>query len=249
MIKGALFRLFFVVSLAIWLTLLMPLLLARTIDPVYYNVRRYAWFLFRLMRRFLDIEVEFRGLENLPRDSAYIYSSRHESTLDALTLWANLPPFTALVKRGLFWVPAMGNILRKQRLFPINRSAGTAHEDMPRVVKAVIAMKIPLVVFPEGTRARPGKSAKLRSGAFHLQEDADIPVITVATNSGYFWSVKGLAMPRGKVIYEIHPPMPRNMGKEAFMAELKRRIVDRSAELRAEAEAETRARAEAGAKS
>ena len=242
--RGVFFRLFFFVTLSIWLTLLMPMLLARTIDPVYFNVRRYAWFLFGAMDRIFGIEVEFRGLENIPRDSAYIYTSRHDSTLDALTLWANLPPFTALVKQELFWVPVLGNILRKQRLFSINRSAGTAHEEMPRVVEAVIARKIPLVVFPEGTRARPGRTVKLRSGAYYLQADADIPVITVATNSGYFWPVKGLGLPRGKVVYEIHAPMPRHLDKEAFMAELKRRIVDRSEELRAEAEAETAALAE-----
>lgn len=240
--RGVLFRLFFITTLSIWLTLLMPLMLARTIDPVYFNVRRYAWFLFRSMRRFFGVEVEFRGLENIPRDRAYIYSSRHESTLDALTLWANLPPFTALVKRELFWIPVLGNILRKQRLFPINRAAGTAHEEMPRVVKVVMTRKIPLVVFPEGTRARPGKTARLRSGTYHLQADADIPVITVATNSGYFWPVKGLGLPRGKIVYEIHPPMPRNLDKEAFMAELYQRIVVRSEELRAEAEAATEAR-------
>lgn len=238
--RGLLFRLFFFVSLTTWLILLMPLMLARSIDPVYFNVRRYAWFLFGVMKRVFGVEVEFRGLENLPQDSAYIYTSRHESTLDALTLWANLPPFTALVKRGLFWVPVLGNILRKQRLFAINRSSGTAHEDMPRVIAAVIDRKIPLVVFPEGTRARPGRTAKLRSGTYYLQADANIPVITVATNSGYFWPVKGLCLPRGKVVYEIHPPMPRNLDKEAFMAELRRRIVGRSEALRAEAEAATR---------
>ncbi len=244
-LKGAIFRLFFVVSLAIWLTLLLPLLLARTIDPIYLNIRRYAEFMFRVMKRFLDIEVEFRGLENLPEDSAFIYSCRHESTLDALTLWANLPPFTALAKRELFWIPLLGSVLRKQGIFPINRFAGNAHEDVPRVMEIVIARKIPLVVFPEGTRGRPGKSVKLRSGVFHIQDDADVPVITAATNSGYFWSVKGMAMPRGKAIFEIHAPMPQGLDKEAFMAELKRRIVDRSAELRAEAEAETKALAEA----
>lgn len=240
--RGALFRLFFIVTLSVWLILLMPLLLARSIDPVFLNVRRYALFLFRVMRRVFGIEVEFRGLENIPKNSAYIYSSRHESTLDAVTLWANLPPFTALVKRELFWIPVLGNILRKMRLFPINRSAGTAHEEMPQVVKAVIERKIPLVVFPEGTRARPGKVAKLRSGAYYLQADADIPVITVATNSGYFWPVKGLGLPRGKVVYEIHPAMPRDLDKETFMAALHQRIVVRSEELRAEAEAETEAR-------
>lgn len=233
---GLLFRLFFVVSLGIWLTLLLPFLLAPDVKIIYRGVTKYAWFIYWVMEKMVGAKVEFRGLENLPRNSPYIFSPKHESTLDALMLWAILPGFTALVKKELYLVPVLGWILKKHDFYAIDRHSGTAHEDMPRIAKAVAAGNLPIAIFPEGTRARNSETSKLRSGAYHMQADAGgIPVITVATNSGYFWPVKGMAMRSGRVIFEIHPPMPGGLEKEEFMAELKRRVIDRSAELKREA--------------
>lgn len=234
---GLLFRLFFVVSLAIWLIVLLPLLLAPDVKILFRAVHKYAWFLYWVMNKMVGAEMEFRGVENLPKNQPYIISCKHESTLDALMLWAIFPEFTALVKKEIYLIPILGWILKKHKFYPIDRHRGDAHEDMPRIAKAVAAGNIPIAIFPEGTRSRNGEPAKLRSGAYYMQVDAGIPVVTIATNAGYFWPVRGTKMRSGKVVFEIHPPIPMGLEKEEFMAEIKRRIIDRSAELTREAEA------------
>ena len=44
-----------------------------------------------------------------------------------------------------------------------------------------------VVVFPEGTRARPGEQKKYKAGGARLAVEAGYPVVPVAHNAGEFW--------------------------------------------------------------
>lgn len=233
--RTLIFKTYFYLGLAIWVILMMPLLLQSSPKPLFAGLRRFVRSVYWMLDHVVGIKVEFHGLENLPTDTAYVFSPKHQSTLDGVSVFAMLPDFTALVKKELGRVPLFGSILKRLGLYFIDRHSGDAHEEVPNIVRKVIEDRLPLIVFPEGTRVHEDTDVKLRSGSFHIQEDAEIPVITVATNSGYFWPVEQFTMRPGIAIFEIHPAMPKGMSKEEFMAELKRRIIDRSAELKQEA--------------
>ncbi len=177
------------------------------------------------------IRVEVRGLEHVPHDRAVILLAKHMSNLDPIITFARLPRMTALAKKELFRIPFIGTILRKLAIVRVDRQSGRAHEQMPQVLAAVKAAARPLVVYPEGTRVRPGERRKLKSGAFYLQLDGEIPVIPVATNSGLHWP-KGRALMRpGLVIYEFGAPLPHVADKESFMALAEEHVIRRSEEL------------------
>lgn len=233
--RTLIFKIYFYVGLALWLLLMTPLLLQSSSKPLFGGLRRFVRATYWMLDHVVGIKVEFHGLENLPRDTAYVFSPKHQSTLDGVSVFAMLPDFTALAKKELGQVPLFGPILKRMGLYFIDRDSGDAHEQVPNIVREVIGDRLPLIVFPEGTRVHEGTDVKLRSGSYHMQEDTDIPVITVATNSGYFWPVEQFTMRPGIAIFEIHPAMPSGLSKEDFMAELKRRIIDRSAELKQEA--------------
>lgn len=233
--RTLLFKIYFFLGLTLWIVLMTPLLLQSSPAPFFGALRRFVRSIYWMLEHVVGIKVELRGLENLPRDTAYVFSPKHQSTLDGVSIFAMLPDFTALVKNEMTKIPLFGSMLKRMGLHFIDRHSGTAHEDVPRIVKEVVAAKLPLVVFPEGTRVHEGEAVKLRSGGYHIQAEAGIPLITVATNSGYFWPVEQFTMRPGTAIFEIHPPMPEGLDKEEFMAELKRRVIDRSAELKREA--------------
>ncbi len=181
-----------------------------------------------LLRGIAGIRVEVRGLEHVPRDRAVILLAKHMSNLDPIVTFARLPRMTALAKKELFQIPFIGAIFRKLGIVRIDRQSGRAHEQMPQVLAAVKSARRPLVVYPEGTRVRPGERRKLKSGAFYLQLDGDIPVVPVATNSGLHWP-KGLALLRpGTVIYEFGPPLPHVRDKERFLALTEEHVLSRS---------------------
>lgn len=188
----------------------------------------------------VGVKVEFRGLENIPKEGPLIFSTKHESTMDALVSCKLFPEASGLAKSPLFYVPFLGQLLYKMGLIPVVRGKGTAHQHLPDVVKFMKKTKRPLMVFPEGTRAMPGQILPLKSGAFHIQEGADIPVYTAATNAGYFWPARHFRMKPGTMIYEIHSPIEKNLSKEDFMQEIKVRLMDRSDALRLEAQKKDR---------
>ncbi len=181
-----------------------------------------------LLRWIAGIRVEVRGLDHVPEDRAAIILAKHMSNLDPLVTFARLPRMTALAKKELFRIPFIATILRKLAIVRIDRQSGRAHEQMPQVLATVKAARRPLVVYPEGTRVRPGERRRLKSGAYYLQLDGDIPVIPMATNSGLHWP-KGLALIRpGTVIYEFGPALPHVRNKERFLALTEEHVLARS---------------------
>jgi 1-acyl-sn-glycerol-3-phosphate acyltransferase len=51
--------------------------------------------------------------------------------------------------------------------------------------------KMILIIFPEGTRARPGKKVKLKRGLLFIAQNLKLPILPVGTDSGLYWPKKG----------------------------------------------------------
>lgn len=189
-----------------------------------------------LIKVVVGVKVELRGVENIPKNEALIFSGKHESTMDALVSVKVMPEATALAKSPLFFIPFLGQLLFKMGLIPIKRDKGTAHKSLPNVIQFITKTKRPLFVFPEGTRAKPGQLLPLKSGAFHIQERTDIKVYTGATNAGYFWPARNFRMKPGTMVYEFHGPIEKGLAKKTFMEELRKRVIGRSDALRLDAQ-------------
>lgn len=233
--RTIIFKLAFYTLLPLWVISMLTAVPAKTYRPIYHGIRRWTAFVRWLLKKIARIDIEIRGLENLPAEGPYIVCPRHESTIDPFLAGSILPYPTALGKRELFYIPAFGTLLRKMEILKIDRGKGTAHHDLPDIEELLRQSKRPILVYPEGTRVKSLQKIKLRSGAFHIQDGTDLRVITSATNAGYFWSAREFWMRPGKIILEYHAPMPRGLDKEAFQAELERRVVGRSFELTKEA--------------
>lgn len=239
--RTILFKLAFYTLTPLWVICLLLTLLAPTYRPVYRGIEIWTGVILWLLRNLVNIEMEIKGAENIPSSGPYIVCPKHESTLDAFAAVTVVPCPTALGKKELFYIPAMGQLLWKMKILKIDRWKGTAHQGLPDIEALIRKADRPILVYPEGTRVRSFERVKLRSGAFHIQDGTDLTVITSATNAGYFWPAREFWMRPGKIILEFHPPMPKGLSKEAFQAELRRRVIDRSFELTRQAmqEAET----------
>lgn len=216
--------------------LLMPVLFWPGYRPLYDGIVLAVRIIFKLALPVVGIEIEVRGAENLPQDQAYIMTGKHESTLDAFLMATQAQYFTALAKREVFLIPLLNLVLWKMRMIPIIRDRGTAHRELPDLERIVIRDKRPLLIYPEGTRVGEGDSRPLKQGAFFIQQDTGLPVVTSASNAGKFWPSNSFVMRPGKVVLEIHPPIEPGLEKEAFMNLLHERIIGRSAALRREGE-------------
>ena len=141
---------------------------------------------------------------------------------------------TALAKKELFSLPIIGVILKAMRIIRVDRQSGRAHEAMQGVGEAVRRDGQVLIVYPQATRTKPGVRRKLKSGVYHLAQETGLPVYTVASNAGLFWT-RGFFHRSGTIVFEIGPKLPAFETKADFMAAIEERVVFDSEKLMAEA--------------
>lgn len=134
----------------------------------------------------LSYEVE--GLENIPKNQAFVLLSKHQSAWETLSLRLFLPMQTALLKESLTWIPIGGWALATLKPIAINRS--NQKEALRTLIeKGTASLKegLVVVIFPEGTRAAPGEDKKFNGGGAMLAQKSGFPVIPLAHNAGEFW--------------------------------------------------------------
>ncbi|MEO7774331.1 MAG: lysophospholipid acyltransferase family protein [Steroidobacteraceae bacterium] len=167
----------------------------------------------------LDYVVE--GRENIPPGS-HVALMKHSSAWETFAQTVILPPQAWVLKRELLWIPVVGWGIRLLRAIAINRSAGgTAVKQMIDQGRQRLADGVWIVVFPEGTRMKPGETRRYGVGGAAIASDTGALIVPVAHNSGYFWPRRGLLKRRGTVRVVIGPPIlakgrdPRDINAEA----------------------------------
>ncbi len=235
MIRSLLFNIIFFVGTPLWSAMMAPLLLAKTRHPMQKGIHLWIRFLIWSMRVIGGIRLEIHGVEHAPKDRSFLLVSKHQSDGDPIVDYYLFPHVNALAKKELFSLPFIGAVLRKLEIVEIDRKSGNAHQEMVDVTSEIIEAKRPLIIYPEGTRVPVGERRKLKSGAYYIQKGNDIPVVTVASNLGQFWPKRRFRRYTGTAVFEVHPPLEKGLTKQAFMAEIEKRVIQRSDEIMAAA--------------
>ncbi|PCI32880.1 MAG: hypothetical protein COB54_05690 [Alphaproteobacteria bacterium] len=231
-IRSLIFNIIFWIMGPLWVVMvLVPLSFMPSPVPMRRAIMMWFDAVFFLLDIISGITVEERGIENLPTDKGFILCCKHMSNLEALIAYRRMPNLTALAKAELFRVFGFKQVLEKMEVISINRGKGEAKDKTPEIAQFLLAQKIPLLLFVEGTRIPVGKRKRLKSGVFYLQKDVDIPVICASTNTGVHW-LKGSPFNRpGTIVMEYHPAIEGGLGKEDFMDRVKENVVIHSEKL------------------
>jgi glycerol-3-phosphate dehydrogenase (NAD(P)+) len=119
------------------------------------------------------------GREHLPKQGPLLLASNHRSFLDPFVIGMLVRrPVYYMAKRELFEKHWQAWILNALGAFPVDRGKGdSAAMDTAR---AILERGDCVVLFPEGTRVRPGPLAKPRRGVGRLALETGVPVAPVA---------------------------------------------------------------------
>ncbi len=169
-----------------------------------------------LARIICGIRYEIRGREYQSAQPA-IYASKHQSAWDTVIFLALLPHPTYVLKRSLLRIPLWGWYLWRMQMIAIDRSGGASSlKQMVKDAKNAIANGRPIVIYPEGTRTRPGAAPQYHPGVVAMYNQLGVPVVPVALNSGLFWGRDAFIKRPGTIILEFLPPIPAGMDKKQF---------------------------------
>jgi 1-acyl-sn-glycerol-3-phosphate acyltransferase len=155
------------------------------------------------------------GAKNIPpRSEPHIVMSKHSSTWETLALNFIFPPLAFVAKKELLSIPFFGWAFTLASPITIDRKAGKgAMEQIVEQGRERIRQGFWIVVYPEGTRIRPGRRAHYKTGGARLAIELGLPIVPVAHNAGYLWP-KGIRGKRpGTVTVSIGAPI-RPDGKD-----------------------------------
>jgi len=143
--------------------------------------------------KYLGLQFDFTGEENIPRKDGAILAINHVSYLDfAITGTAALPAgryVRFMAKKEIFDNKLAGPLMRGMHHINVDRSNGSA--SFVAALRALKAGEI-IGIFPEGTTSTSFEIKELKSGAVRLAMGAGVPVIpTIVWGSQRIWT-KGL---------------------------------------------------------
>jgi 1-acyl-sn-glycerol-3-phosphate acyltransferase len=177
-------------------------------------VRAWADFHHELAR-LLGTRVDVRG--SIPT-GGYLIAVKHQSMFETLEIVRLAKTPVIVLKRELSRLPGFGWATRRYGIIPVDRSAGAkALREMLVMGKEAAATGRPVVIYPEGTRVRPGHTPPLQAGFAGLYKALGLPVVPVAVDSGTLW---GRNLPRagGTVHFLVGEPIPAGLKRDEIEA-------------------------------
>ena len=218
--RSALFLVWFAAVSVILNVVSLPLLFFPGRATIW-MANRWARLLLFGLRHIVGLKLEVRGA--VPKGAALI-AAKHFSMWETIALLALLDAPAIVIKQELLRIPLYGWYCIKQGMIPIDRSGGaSAVRRMHRAAKRAINNGQPIVIFPEGTRKKPGALPDYKPGVAALYAMLEMPCIPLAHNSGLFWKGWFLRRP-GTIVVEYLQPIPAGLKRREFMSTLEDRI-------------------------
>ena len=150
---------------------------ARTkgVNPlVYWVVRAFFQPFFHIYWRLSRV-----GREHVPQEGPVIFACNHRSFLDPFIIGTLARrPCYFVAKQELFKNPFLRWFISSLGAFPVARGTGDA--GAMDAARAILDRGDPVVIFPEGTRVRPGPLGPTRRGVGRLALETGAPVVPIA---------------------------------------------------------------------
>ena len=187
-------------------------------------VRLWIRGIFFLLNYICKITHEIKGLKNFISEPMLI-ASKHQSAFETLALFYYLPKSIFIHKEQLFFIPIFGQFLKKYSMIAINRKGGAvAMRNMLKIAKIKVNEGLSIIIFPEGTRKKPGDRPNYKSGYVGLYNKLNIPILPVAVNSGNFWPKHTFVKKSGHIIIQILPSLPAGIDKNIILTDVEKKI-------------------------
>ena len=218
-LRSALFMAWFLLLTAVMAVLFLPLLAVPRKATVW---MARIWARVTLWGLRVLAGVRERRIGDVPKGGVLV-ASKHMSMWDTLALYLALDDPGIVLKRELLRIPFYGWYLGKAAAIPIDRAAGAhALRRMTNAAERVLAEGRPILIFPEGTRKKPGMPPDYKPGVAGLYNLLGVTCVPVALDSGRYW--QGFFKYPGTISLQFLDAIPPGLKRAAFMRQLEERI-------------------------
>lgn len=160
-----------------------------------------------LLRAICKLGVKVEGRENIPQGAAVVLS-KHQSTWETYAFQAILPPQLWVLKKELLRIPVFGWGLALLQPIAIDRNAGKkAIDQIIEQGRQKLEQGRWVIIFPEGTRTKPGEKKRYKQGGAILATQVNFPTVPIAHNAGEFWPRHSFIKYPGDITVVIGEPI------------------------------------------
>ncbi|MCU7939475.1 MAG: 1-acyl-sn-glycerol-3-phosphate acyltransferase [gamma proteobacterium symbiont of Bathyaustriella thionipta] len=210
-----------------WLTIPVATTIFLIVYPIPYKYRSrlissWSRVTLSVLSFICGLKFEISGHENIPEKPCIIFC-KHQSTWETMALQLLFTPQVWILKRELLWIPFFGWTLASMKSIAIDRSSSK------KALKQVVEQGTQrlnegnwVVIFPEGTRTRPGDKPNYKVGGAMLANQSKFDVLPIAHNAGEFWP-KGQYVKKAGTIKMVIGPVIKS-------SELSTKEISRNAE-------------------
>jgi 1-acyl-sn-glycerol-3-phosphate acyltransferase len=173
----------------------------------YRVISQWARIMVKAAELMCGIRYRVLGAENIPNE-ACILVANHQSAWETFCFQLIFPPQVWVLKRELLWIPFFGWGLAMLAPIAIDRSSGArALRQTYEQGKDRLGRGFWIVIFPEGTRVRPGVDRPYQSGGAWLAAKTGAKIVPVAHNAGLCWPRNAFLKRPGVITVKIGAPI------------------------------------------
>ena len=225
MIRNFIFSIFFFTGIIIISLIFLPaFFLPRKI--VLYGGKLMGYWTSFCLKIVLSTKIIIKGRENIINNEKFFIAASHQSMFETFYLQTifNSPVF--ILKKELLLIPIFGWYLKKIGSISIKRNKVTKDNlgFFDDIVKIISNSKRPLIIFPQGTRVKPGETPPFKKGVAKIYEKIKIPCQPIAINSGLVWPKKGTKNANKTITISILPKVDNGLSSDDFLKNLEEKI-------------------------
>jgi putative phosphoserine phosphatase / 1-acylglycerol-3-phosphate O-acyltransferase len=180
----------------------------------------------------LGVDVEVIGEQHLWSQRPCVFIINHQSKFDMfLMMYLVRRGFTGVAKREAADTPGFGTYMKMADYAFLDRSHTAKAVDALKPAVERLKQGLSVVIAPEGTRSWTPKVGKFKKGAFHMAQQAGVPVVPVVIrNAGEIMGRNDQTMRAGVVQVAVLPPISvahwRADDMDAEVAAVRQQFVD-----------------------
>ncbi|MCR5684788.1 MAG: 1-acyl-sn-glycerol-3-phosphate acyltransferase [Lachnospiraceae bacterium] len=172
---------------------------------------------FRMVLWAAGAKVTVKGVENIPKDRACLFTSNHRSYVDVPLGYISVPGITGFVaKKEIKKVPFLSWWMTNLNCLFIDRE--NLRQSLQIILEAIEKVNngVSVFIMPEGTRNQMDELLPFKEGSFKIAEKSGCPVVPVAiSNTDAVYEKHRPWVHKAKVVIHYGQPIyTENMTKE-----------------------------------